>query len=108
VVERLDSSAIPDGSTWQKGIHLCSSCQWHCAMLALDTRVKSKIKGELRRIEGVTSSYGHSIYFDETTPEQALEELLKIGGLYEVPDLTDAVETLKQIIELGYKNRLVC
>src|SRR3990172_5743212 len=107
MVENKTDGMIIDGSTWQKGTHLCSSCQWHCAMLALDTRVESIIKSELRRIEGVTSGYGYSIYFDETTPEQALEELLKIR-IEDNPDLTDAIESLKQIIELGYKNRLVC
>lgn len=104
MVENKRDGMVVDGTTWQKGTHLCSSCQWHCAMLALDTRVGSIVKSELRRIENITSDY--SIYFDETTPEEALEKLLKIAE--DSSDLTDAIESLKQIIELGYKNRLVC
>ncbi len=108
-VDNKTEGMVIDGTTWQKGTHLCSSCQWHCAMLALDTRIESIIKSELRRIENVTSDY--SVYFDEVTPEEGLEKLLQIGSGYNEPlrpELTDAIESLKQIIELGYKNKLVC
>ncbi len=99
-----------DGSTWQKGIHLCSSCQWHCAMLALDTRRDSAIKRELRSLEHeIYDLTGEWIYFDEKTPKDVLEELQKVRypDNHTTEAYTDVINSLQKIIELGF-NKLVC
>jgi hypothetical protein len=95
-----------DGSSWQKGVHLCTSCQWHCAMLALETKVDNIIKRELSRIEGI-----HGIYFDEVTPQEVIEKLEKEKSQRDVKDeeIEKSIKDLKQIIRLGFnKLKLVC
>jgi hypothetical protein len=68
-----------DGTTWQKGVHLCSSCQWHCALLALEIREEGAIKRELRSLEHeIYDLIGEWVYFDEQSPSQVLERLHEI------------------------------
>lgn len=88
------------GSTWQKGVHLCSSCQWHAGQLVLEVKTENVIKRELHRIEGVASDYG--IYFDEVTPQEAIKKLEAIDDSDINTPITEAIKDLKQIIELGY------
>ncbi len=104
-IDRLDRDKPVDGSTWQKGVHLCSSCQWTCASIAQQVRIDNIISAELRRIEGVISEF--NIYFDEVTPKQALEKLWNEAP--NCPEINYAIQDLKEIIDLGYnKLRVPC
>lgn len=92
-------------STWQKGVHLCSSCQWHAGQLVLEVKSENVIKRELYRIEGTVSDYG--IYFDEKTPLEAIKKLEAIvKSQPEEKVCISAIKDLKQIVELGF-NKLV-
>lgn len=90
------------GSSWQKGVHLCSSCQWHVANLALQIRVDNAIKRELSEIESITSDY--EIWFDEVTPQEAIDRLEKeeSHGFARDEEIEEAIKRLKQIVELGF------
>lgn len=90
------------GSTWQKGVHLCSSCQWHVANLALQIRVDNVIKRELSEIENITSDY--EIYFDEVTPQEAIDKLEAESshGYSRDEEIDSAIKRLRQIVELGF------
>ncbi len=92
-------------STWQKGVHLCSSCQWHAGQLVLEVKSDNVIKRELYRIEGLVSDY--SIYFDEVTPQEAIKKLEAQSKIQpQVQEIPTAIKDLKQIVELGF-NKLV-
>jgi len=91
-------------STWQKGVHLCSSCQWHAGQLVLEVKSENVIKRELYRIEGIVSDYG--IYFDEKTPLEAIKTLEGISDSKTNKEIIRAVKDLKQIVGLGF-NKLV-
>lgn len=118
-VERLEKDKPRDSTSWQKGTHLCVSCQWHCAMLALETRRDSKISSELRILELDLNAIGNidDIYFDEIKPTTALERLesvIRNPSITFLPSdreiINEAIKTLKQIVnDLGYnKLRVVC
>jgi hypothetical protein len=102
-----------DGSTWQKGVHLCSSCQWHCAGLAQQIKTENVIHGELRSIEH--SLYGEclpceDIYFDQIQPFVGLKRLEALPQRYKNEVVLEAIKSLHQIVdELGFnKCRVVC
>ncbi len=89
------------GSTWQKGVHLCSSCQWFAGQLVLEVKTENIITRELHRIEGLVSDYG--IYFDEVSPQTGLKKLEGISKSQpEDKEVLRAIKDLKQIIELGF------
>ena len=91
-------------STWQKGVHLCSSCQWHAGQLVLEVKSENVIKRELYRIEGLVSDYG--IYFDEKTPLEAIKTLEGVSDSKTNKEIIRAIKDLKQIVGLGF-NKLV-
>lgn len=112
-VDSLDRTKADDGGAWQKGDHLCSSCQWHCAMLALTTRREARMKHALREIEDNLPF----VDFEEKSPKDVLEELQnaittpynihaqqrEIYNDEQVVFIADAIATLKVIVEdYGY------
>jgi len=117
-VPRLDVLADPSVDT-QRGVHLCTTCQWHCAMLALDVRRDGRISSELRALEldfNLIPSCS-DIYFDTITPKQGLQQLESVIRDPEISILpkdreiiNEAIKTLKHIVgDLGYnKLRVVC
>lgn len=119
VVDRLDKDNPNPSNDWQRGVHLCTTCQWHCAMLALDVRRDSSISSELRTLELDLNSIRScsDIYFDTMTPKQALQQLESVIRDPETSILAEdretineAIKTLKHIVgDLGYnKLRMVC
>lgn len=119
VVDRLDKDNPNPSNDWQRGVHLCTTCQWHCAMLALDVRRDGRISSELRALEldfNLIPSVS-DIYFDTVTPKQGLQQLESVIRDPEISIepkdreiINEAIKTLKQIVgELGYnKLRVVC
>jgi len=120
LVPRLDKDNPSPSNDWQRGVHLCISCQWHCAMLALDVRRDGNISSELRTLELDLNSIpdiSPDIYFDTITPREGLEQLESFIRDPETSiqpkdreTINHAIKTLKQIVDdLGYnKLRVVC
>jgi hypothetical protein len=104
MVPRLDDENPSPSNDWQRGVHLCSSCQWHCAMLAQENKTYNIVQSELRNIEhslfGECLPFNEDIYFDTIRPSEALKKLEGLDNKYKNEVILDAIKSLHQILDV--------